>query len=359
LVLDKRHWIPAFAGTTSSSSVRWCAALLAAAVLSAASLLHAAAPSARDGVIDEVLTRIKSDYVFPDRFDAIEQSVRRHQASGDYAAAADDKQFAALLTGHLQEVTHDKHMSLKYQANARALRPAAFVSSDAQRERERRDNYGFRKVEVLPGNVGYLDITSFHDDGQLAGDTIAAAMGFVANTDALIIDLRNMRGGGEAMQVVASYLLDGTVDLMQLRYRARGLMHASSQAYVPGKRYLDKPVYLLTSERTFSAGEAFAYALQGLKRATLVGATTRGGANPNELVPIANDYVLSVPIGESISPVTGGSWEGVGVKPDVAADEKEALAVAHRQALTALREQIKDTAVRESLDKALEGLGKS
>lgn len=324
-----------------------------------AGIAHAAPAASRDTVIDETLAKIRDDYVHPDKFDAIEKNVRAHQAKGDYAAVGDDKEFATLLTTHLQEVSHDKHMNMRYQANARTLRPAAFESTPAQREQERRENYGLRKVEVLPGNVGYIDTAYFHDNVALSGDTIAAAMAFLANTDALIIDLRGNRGGGEAMQMLASYLIEGKVELMRLQYRRQGTMHAMTHEQLPGKRYLGKPVYVLTSGRTFSAGEAFAYALQGLKRATLVGATTRGGGNPNELVPVGTDFLLSVPIGESISPVTGGSWEGIGVKPDVAVDEKQALDLAHRSALRAVREASKDEQQRAGIDKALAALDKA
>ncbi len=328
---------------------------LAAVLLCLAGLAQAEpGNTGRDAVINEALAKIRDDYVHPDKFAAIEKNVRAHQASGEYEAAADDKEFAKLLTTHLQEVSQDKHMNLRFQANARTLRPAAFQSTPAQREQERRENYGFRRVEVLPGNVGYIDTAYFHDDVKFSGATIAAAMAFLANTDALIIDLRNNRGGGEAMQMLASYLIQGKVELMRLQYRRQGTMHAMTHDKLPGKRYLGKPVYVLTSGRTFSAGEAFAYALQGLKRATLVGTTTRGGGNPNELVPVGSDFVLSVPIGESISPVTGTSWEGVGVKPDVAVDEKEALGHAHRQALQALQEATRDEARRADLAKALE-----
>jgi C-terminal processing protease CtpA/Prc len=333
------------------------AAVLAACLATCASV-QAAGPSARDAVIDDALALIKEQYVFPDRFAAIEKTVREHQASGDYANAPDEQRFATLLTGHLQEVSHDKHMSLQYKPNVRALRPAAFTATAAQRANERRENYGLRKAEILPGNVGYLDVIQFHDDARMAGDTIAAAMGFVANTDALIIDLRANRGGGEAMQLLASYFVEGPVDLMELRYRGNRTEHAWTQPIVPGKRYLDKPVYVLTSNRTFSAGEAFAYALQGLKRATVVGATTRGGGNPNTLVPVRNDYLLSIPIGQSVSPVTGTSWDGVGVKPDVAVDDKAALTAAQRLALTALRERTQDASLRASLDKDIAALDK-
>jgi hypothetical protein len=338
--------------------IRYSRAFAALLILFSTAAHAATVNAGRDAVIDQALAQIKDDYVHPDKFAVIENSVRQHQRNGDYSAARDDKEFAALLTTHLQEITHDKHMVLKSQPNARSRRPAAFQSTPSQRDAERRDNYGLNKLEVLPGNVGYIDVAYFHDNVQLSGDTIAAAMGFLANSDALIIDLRNNHGGGEAMQLMASYLMDGGVELMQLRYRKEGTMRATTQDYVPGKRYLGKPVYLLTSNRTFSAGEAFACALQGLKRATLVGATTRGAGNPNELVPVGNDFILSVPIGESISPVTGGSWEGVGVKPDVAVDEQQALGVAHRQALGKLREASKDEVQRDGIDKALAALDK-
>jgi C-terminal processing protease CtpA/Prc len=161
------------------------------------------------------------------------------------------------------------------------------------------------------------------------------------------------------MQLLASYFFEKPFTVMELRYRGNRKVEAKSFANIPGKRYLGKPVWLLTSNRTFSAGEAFAYAMKSLKRATLVGATTRGGGNPNMMLPLRNDYLLSIPIGESVSPVDGGSWEGVGVKPDVATDEKAALGVAHRQALERLRDQTQDESLRASLAKQIEAFDKT
>lgn len=333
-------------------------ALLALTMLSCAGL-HAAAPTERELVIDETLAQIKAEYVHPERYPAIEQNVRKHQQAGAYASAASEEEFVKLLTTHLQETSKDKHMSLRHQPNVRTLRPGAFTSTAAKREQERRDNYGLRKVEILPGNVGYIDVFHFHDDAEQAMEAFGAAMGFVANTDALIIDLRGHRGGGEAMQLLASYFFEKPFTVMELRYRGKRTVQAKTFAKVPGRRYLGKPVWLLTSGRTFSAGEAFAYAMKSLKRATLVGATTRGGGNPNMMLPLRNDYLLSIPIGESVSPVDGGSWEGVGVKPDVPVDEKAALGVAHRAALELLRERSKDEPLRASLAKQIEALEKS
>lgn len=335
------------------------AALVAASLFSFAAAAGAATPSPRDAVVDEALAQIKAQYVFPDKFDAIEQNVRKHQRAGDYARAADDNSFATLLTTHLQEISHDKHMTVTWQQNARAQRPRQFVVSAAGREKERRENYGVKKVEILPGNIGYIEIPYFHDDAQLAGDTYVAAMGFLANTDALIIDLRGNKGGGNTNQLLASYLIEEPTVLVELRYRGRQPLQNWTQPYVPGKRYLGKPVYVLTSGRTFSAAEGFAFAMQNSKRATLVGAVTRGGGNPNTFVPIGSDFLVSIPIGQAVDPDTGKGWDGVGVKPDVAVDEKEALAVAQRKALEAVRDAAKDEAVREGAAKALAALDKA
>jgi len=334
------------------------AALLAATLLTCSGWLHAA-PTERDLVIDESLARIKEQYVFPERYEAIEQNVRKHQQAGEYAAAPTEEEFVKLLSTHLQDVTHDGHMSIKYQPNVRTLRPAAFAITPAQREQERRENFGLNRVEVLPGNVGYLNVVQFHELAD-ARDTIASAMAFLANTDALIIDLRGNRGGnGESMAFLASYFFKGELTLMELRFRGQAPEQAKTHAEVPGKRYLDKPVYVLTSNRTFSAGEAFASALQSRKRVTLVGGTTRGAGNPNTMLPVRKDYLLSVPIGESVNPVTGSGWEGVGVKPDLAVDEKTALGVAHRRALETLRDGAKDDTLRASLARQIEALEKT
>lgn len=319
---------------------------------------HAAAPTARDAAIDESLVQLKAQYVFPDKFDAIERHVRKHQQAGDYANAASDKAFADLLTTHLQEISHDKHMSLSWQKDARASRPRQYEVSAAAQDKERRANYGLRKVEVLPGNIGYMDIAFFHNDAQVAGDTYAGAMSFLANTDALIIDLRNNRGGGNTNQLLASYFFDSPTLLTELRYRGQAPMQFWSQPYVPGKRYGSKPVFVLTSGRTFSAAEAFAFAMQNNKRATLVGATTRGGGNPNTHVPIGSDYVVSIPIGQAVDPETGKGWEGVGVTPEIVVDEQNALAAAQRKALESLRDTAKEEAVRDAATKALAGLAK-
>ena len=169
-----------------------------------------------------------------------------------------------------------------------------------------------------------------------AGPAIAAAMELVAGTYALIIDLRH-NGGGSPEGVVfwCSYLLE------EKPTHLNDIFHADTGEtrqfwalpYVPGTRYVDRPVYVLTSSRTFSGGEDFCYTLQALGRAELIGETTGGGAHPTRGFPISRAVHIGIPFARSINPVTGTNWQGTGVVPDVAVPEAEAYDVAYGKAL--------------------------
>ena len=143
-------------------------------------------------------------------------------------------------------------------------------------------NFGFEKVERLKGNVGYIDLRGF-TPAEFSAETIVAAMNFVANTDALIFDLRQNGGGDPATVALLSSYLFGPepVHLNSLYWREGDTTHQWwTLPFVPGKRYAGKDVYVLTSKRTFSAAEEFTYNLKNLKRATIIGETTGGGAHP-------------------------------------------------------------------------------
>jgi C-terminal processing protease CtpA/Prc len=204
-------------------------------------------------------------------------------------------------------------------------------------------NYGFFRVERLPGNVAYLDLRVFIDTNEGSSDTATAAMNFLAHTDALIIDLRQNRGGFPTMiQLLCSYLFGSEPVLLNtFAFRAGG-RHEEwwTLPDVPGTRYGEqKPVYVLTSAETFSAGEEFAYDLQARRRATIVGEVTGGGANPGAMVPLSHGFAAFIPFGRAVNPVTGTNWEGVGVKPDVPVPATEALRTAQVLALRSLLER--------------------
>jgi len=199
----------------------------------------------------------------------------------------------------------------------------------------RLDNFGIRQVERLDGNVGYLDVRRVAVPAN-AGPAIGAAMELVAGTYALIIDLRHNGGGApEGVVFWCSYLLD------ERPTHLNDIFHADTGEtrqfwalpYVPGTRYLDRPVFVLTSGRTFSGGEDFAYTLQALGRATVVGETTGGGAHPTRGFPISAAVHIGIPFARSVNPVTGTNWQGTGVVPDVPADAERAYDVAYARAL--------------------------
>jgi Peptidase family S41/N-terminal domain of Peptidase_S41 in eukaryotic IRBP len=196
-------------------------------------------------------------------------------------------------------------------------------------------NFGIFRVERLAGNVGYLDLRMVADPGR-AGTAIAAAMELVAGTYALILDLRQNGGGSpHGAAFWCSYLFAGADTHLNDIYDADTgeTRQFWSLAHVPGARYLDRPVYVLSSARTFSGGEDIAYTLQAQGRAQVIGETTGGGAHPTRMVPISETMAISVPFARSINPVTGTNWEGTGVVPDIAVPADRAYDVAYGLAL--------------------------
>jgi C-terminal processing protease CtpA/Prc len=205
----------------------------------------------------------------------------------------------------------------------------------AMRQMGRMDNFGIRRVERLDGNVGYLDLRRVAMAAN-AGPAVAAAMELVAGTYALIFDLRHNGGGApDGVALWCSYLLkEEPTHLNDIFHADTGETRQFwSLPYLPGTRFVDRPVYVLTSHRTFSGGEELCYNLQALGRAELIGETTGGGAHPTRGFPVSPAVHIGIPFARSINPVTGTNWEGTGVVPDVAVPEAQAYGVAYGKAL--------------------------
>ena len=220
-------------------------------------------------------------------------------------------------------------------------------------------NCGFVKVEELAGNVGYVKFNMFADP-EVCGPTATAAMNFVANSDALIVDLRD-NGGGDPKMVayICSYLFSKRTHLNDLWTRKTNATEEFWTSDVPGRRLADdRPVYVLTSRRTFSGAEEFTYNLKNLKRATIVGETTGGGANPGGPERVGEHFELFVPSGRAINPITKTNWEGTGVEPDVQVAEADALGTAHAMALEKIVAKTTDARRKEALQDALANLKK-
>jgi len=297
----------------------------------------------RDRVIDHAIEQLQDSYVSPELAKKMAEALRHHHKHGDYNAITDGLEFAELLTTQLGDVSHDKHLTVRFVPTR--LSDNLDAPPDAQQlarnqRRVQRSNCTFDKVEVLPNNIGYVKFNGFISPADCS-QTAIAAMGFIANTDALIFDLRE-NGGGEPTMIalICSYLFDRPTHLNDLWNRKENFTTQSwTLPYVPGKLLPNIPVYVLTSSRTFSGAEEFSYDLQSLKRATIVGEVTGGGAHPVSRKRIDDRFITIVPIAKAINPITKTNWEGIGVKPDVAVAASDALTTAQKLASEKLMSQ--------------------
>ncbi|HEX7705644.1 MAG TPA: S41 family peptidase, partial [Thermoanaerobaculia bacterium] len=201
-----------------------------------------------------------------------------------------------------------------------------------------RVNFGFEKVERLQGNVGYIDIRGFMSP-EAGAETGTAAMNFIANSDALIVDLRKNGGGEPAMiAYLTSYLFDVPTHLNDIyTEQTKTTQNWWTLPHVPGPKFGGKkPIFVLTSNYTFSGGEEFAYNLKNLKRATIIGETTGGGAHPVRPFKVSNRFAVGVPFARAISPITKTNWEGTGVAPDIAMPADQAFDHAYKLAIETL-----------------------
>lgn len=299
--------------------------------------------------ITSIVKLIDSIYVFPDKAKEAIALVKQKQEKGGYDRIETPDEFAEALTTDLRSVTHDLHINMRYDPVGIAKQQKQDAGEKAgmtQAERVALENYGFEEVKILPGNVGYLDLRFFYSPKE-AAETAIATMNFMANTDAIIFDLRRNGGGDpEMIQLLVSYLYEQEpVHLNNFYFRPTD-EHTQTWTlpYVPGKRNPDADVYVLTSNRTFSAGEEFTYDLKNLKRATIVGENTGGGANPGRIYTVSDKFNIFIPNGRAINPISNDNWEGRGIAPDVSVDEDEALKVAH---LMAVKKLLKETISEE------------
>lgn len=289
----------------------------------------------RARVIESALAQLDRSYVFPEIAKQAGDSLRARLRRGAYDPYTSGPGFAARLHNELREITRDKHLSLRYSAPVQpAGPPPSALTADQLHARTvarlEANNCGFAKAEVLPGNIGYLKFNLF-TAVSVCGPTASAAMNALADTRALIIDLRENTGGSPGMVAyISSYLFSRKTHLNSLWDRTTGqTTEFWTSDGVPGPKFGgEKPVYVLTSARTFSGAEEFSYNLKSRKRAVIVGETTRGGAHPVRSHRIDDHFTIAVPFARAINPITKTNWEGVGVEPDVKVPASEALATA-------------------------------
>ena len=293
----------------------------------------------------------------------IAQELRRRSGAGRYNDSRTVSALAERLSADLAEIAHDRHLAARYEPGGAGAhgtmvrreasggpppeggdRPRVRVvrgsgpADPARLERQRRSNFGFRAVERLDGNVGYLDLREWASL-EAAKDTAAGAMAFLANTDAVILDVRNCPGGAaDTVSFLASYFFgperrelfsryDRVADETRVEYTTQDL---------PGRRMPNTDLWILVGPGTASAGESLAYLLQQFGRATVVGEGTAGAGYNVAMLPLGDGLLLGVSVARPIHPKTGKGWEGEGIKPDVAVPAGDALATAHASALRKL-----------------------
>ena len=320
-------------------------------------------PAMRTAVIEGVIANLNQAYVFPERAVEIEKGLRRQLQRGELDAVRSANALARTLTDRLKALAHgDQHLEVRYFAEA--LPPpspdgeASAAEQTALALKMRRLNAGFETVGRFRGNIGYLELHKFWRPKDVA-PKLPAAMKLLADTDALIIDLRDCGGGDpETVMLVASFLFDEATHLNDVYWRDENRLEARwTSATVEGERYGGRrKIYVLISSETASGCEDLAYALKNAGRATLIGETTAGAAHAGSPKRLTEHFMMFVPTGRPVSPVTHTDWEGVGVTPHVKTPAAAALKVAQVVALKGIIAAEKDVVWREKLERTLRDL---
>jgi hypothetical protein len=295
----------------------------------------------RERIVEAAAAKLNEYYVYAEIAKKMANALNKHLKNGDYNEITEGDVFAARLTTDLQDVSHDKHLRVAYSPYK--LPPSHKGGPTPEEEaRFRRDmdrlNCGFSKVEILPNNIGYVKFDMFAGP-DICGPTATAAMNFMAHVNAIIFDLRE-NGGGDPLMVafLATYLFDDVTHLSDIYERKEDkTTQYWTLPYVPGTRLAKIPAYVLTSKFTFSGAEDFAYNLQWLKRVTVVGETTGGGAHPVSGHRLDDHFSIGVPYARDINPMSKANWEGTGVTPDVSVKASEALETAEKLATAKIR----------------------
>ena len=335
--------------------------LFLVAVLAGSDRAHAD-PQPVERTVTSVASIIEREYFDVATANRVATVLRERLVQGRYGTAVSDEALAALLTDDLQALTRDKHLAVRVVTSEKG----SSAPSPTREERGRRDHYGVTQVTVLPGNVGWLTVNGFYRLDE-ARQAIDAAFAFLRETDALVIDLRNNGGGApDTVSYVASYLLPDTnppvehsrssasspaAPLFEIVPRTGETLRYALQPVTGGPWAIGRPAYVLTSHRTFSAGEGLAFLLQAYHRVEVIGEQTAGAANPGREYPVDDRFEVMVPNGQVRIPRAGRNWEGDGVTPDVPCQSSEAPRLAYVRALERLARDAATREWRETLER--------
>ena len=317
-------------------------------------------------LIKAVCEKLEKLYPFPEVAEKTSQLIYRNFKDGKYSKFVSPGEFVQHLNLDLEALSNDEHLGLFYNPQMAAEikeRESKGVDDSyaaSAVEAEQWNNFGFKELKILEGNIGYMDLHVFFAV-KYAGETAIAAMNFFSNCNALIIDIRKNSGGWDDMVTfLSSYFFD-TDDaiIFNISHSTLDSTYYSSMtsSYVPGKLLADIPLYILTSKSTASAAEAFANIMKNLKgNATLIGERTAGAENPVEHLVICDNYILRIPCWKKIYSNINAGWEGVGVAPDIEVASEKALNVAHMEALKKLKEETTNEKIKDKYQWAIDGV---
>lgn len=295
----------------------------------------------KNTIVSSIQTHLNTTYINLEISIKMISELNKNLQSNKYKDIIDHSKFSIALTEDLQSISKDLHLKVRFEPK-RIAQKKRVISDKMQLKMEKGMamkmadiNHGFTETKILNGNIGYLNLRLFADI-EYAEETATAAMNFLSNTNAIIIDLRTNGGGVPSMvQLLSSYFFDETPVLLSDFYERK--TDTKTQMYsfadVNGKRSTNKPVYILTSKNTFSAAEAFTYTLKHLDKATVVGEVTKGGANRTKRINLNDEFTISIPYIKSIHPITKTNWEGKGVQPNIKTTEKDAFVNAYIDAI--------------------------
>ncbi len=305
-------------------------------------------------IIDSLIAKLEEFYIRPNAIGGLKTKLTENYNKGNYKNILNPKQYASALTTDLLGISKDLHFNVMYDeqwVNDQLKSKDALLQKTIKAQElliAKKNNYGFRQAQILEGNIGYLEFSYFHDPAE-GSETAAALMQFLSNSDALIIDLRKNNGGAmEMAQFISSYFFSNKeLPLYKYYYYENKRKRVDREMWllpsVPGKRLDDVDIYILTSGATFSAAEWMSYSLQNLKRVTIVGEQTAGGAHPIDRKILTQGFSINIPFGEIKDPITQQDFEGKGVTPDVLCKSEHALNTAHLLALQKLSSKKKDS----------------
>ncbi|WP_027670208.1 S41 family peptidase [Rheinheimera baltica] len=309
--------------------------------------------SERLEVINKLKHEISEQYVLEEQIPAILSSLETLSSAETLQQAFSHQDFADVIDIKLKKF--DKHFSFSWQAKKEA---ATKQPLESYWDRLERKNSGFNKVEILTGNVGYIDFWGFDKVNDDSTSRVAKVMAMVSEVNAIIFDVRNNGGGHPEMsQLLSSYLFKNRTHLNSIYWRYSDQVDEFwTFRKVKGKKIADIPIFILTSSKTFSAAEDFAYSLQSLKRAVIVGEVTAGGAHPMRFIDLSNGFIAGIPYGKAINPVTKTNWEWVGVQPDLVTSAQSAFDLAYYTALNTLIKTESSVAAKHEIEKKIEEL---